>query len=234
MAITLFKRQRLLRAGSIFLIGLGSLLTSTMSSVSAHPVTFEDGIAISLLRQSGVTLWHANYSLSSSLSVGADYLRLGDQETTQFGLARVNYLVKRWLGKGRQGNLYLLTGAGVGKGGGATKGDKDDFRFAWMGGLQADFETQRVYTALIGRAIGDQEPSLNTLSYHALYRLGFAPYVAHSSELQSWLVGQVAYHNEMTGLPNFTLLMRVFHRSALWELGADLKGRPWIHIMAHF
>jgi hypothetical protein len=103
-----------------------------------------------------------------------------------------------------------------------------------MGGLQADYETQRVYTALIGRVLGDQSPSAGTLAYHALYRFGVAPYIAKSNELQAWLVGQVSYHGGMEGLPSPTLLMRVFHRSALWELGADLKGRPWLQLMAHF
>ena len=87
---------------------------------------------------------------------------------------------------------------------------------------------------LIARALGDRDPSISELSYHALYRFGAAPYVARSSELQAWLVAQLSYHSEMSGPPPLTLLMRVFHRSALWELGADTEGRPWLQLMAHF
>ena len=194
----------------------------------AHPVTFEGGVAVSMMSQPGVRLWHANYSLTSSVALGADYMELDSEAPSSIGLARLSVLLKRWMGRGSQGNLYLLTGVGAAQWGGA------DLGVAWMGGLQADYETQRVYTALIGRALGDQSPSAGTLAYHALYRFGVAPYIAKSNELQAWLVGQVSYHRGMEGLPSPTLLMRVFHRSALWELGADLKGRPWLQLMAHF
>lgn len=203
-----------------------------ISTAYTHPVTFEGGTAISMMSQPGVKLWHANYSLSSSIAMGADYMRLGATGETHIGLARLNILAKRWLGRGSQGNLYLLTGAGVANG--LHQKIENQLRGTWMVGFQADYETQRIYTALVGRALGDQSPSLQSLSYHSFYRLGFAPYVARSNELQAWLVGQFTQHSARKGLPSFTLLMRVFHRSALWEIGADLEGHPWIHLMAHF
>lgn len=206
------------------------VLSVVSPRASAHPVTFEGGVAVSVISQPGVRLWHANYSLSSSLALGADYLQLGGEEMAQVGLARLSVLLKRWMGRGSQGNLYLLTGGGVG----AWGRGEGPLEVAWMAGFQADYETQRVYTALIARTLGGQDPSLERLAYHALYRFGVAPYIARSNEMQAWLVGQVSSHSGMEGPPLLTLLMRVFHRSALWELGVDLEGRPWLQLMAHF
>ena len=211
------------------------LICCLQQPVSAHPVTFEDGVAISMVSQPGINLWHANYSLSPKLALGVDYMRVGEARSSRLGLARLNTLVKRWMGRGSQGNLYLMTGIGVADWE-HRLGDRsnDPLREAWMIGVQADYETQRFYTALIGRALGDRELTVKNLTVHTLYRFGVAPYIARSNELQAWLVGQLSYHSEMSGLPTLTMLMRVFHRSALWELGADTEGRPWLQIMAHY
>ena len=77
-------------------------------------------------------------------------MELDGEEPSAIGLGRLSVLLKRWMGRGSQGNLYLLTGVGAAEWGGA------DLGLAWMGGVQADYETQRVYTALIGRVLGDQ------------------------------------------------------------------------------
>ncbi len=212
-----------------------SLICCVRPSVSAHPVTFEGGVAISIMSQPGVNLWHANYSLSSKLALGVDYMRVGEAGSSKLGLARLNTLVKRWMGRGSQGNLYLMTGIGVADWGHqSVDGSNDQFREAWMIGVQTDYETQRFYTALIGRVLGDRDLTVKDVTVHALYRFGVAPYIARSNELQSWLVGQLTYHSEMSGPPSLTMLMRVFHRSALWELGADTEGRPWLQLMAHY
>ena len=201
---------------------------------TAHPVTFEGGSAVSLLSQPGMNLWHANYSLSSSFALGADYLSVGTNDATLLGLVRANYLVKRWLGAGRQGNLYLLSGAGGGQWTAASGERERRPGWAWMYGLQADYETRQMYTAFMARWLGDHQGGWERAPLHALYRFGVAPYVARSNALQAWFVAQLSYHREMDELPNLTLLMRLFMRTALWEVGADTQGRPWLHLMAHF
>lgn len=194
---------------------------------AAHPVTYKGGAALALMSQGEMNLWEANYSLSRSVAVGADYLHLGGGEGARLGLARANLLVHRWLGQGSQGNLYLLGGGGWGERGGARG-------WAWLAGLQADYETPRFYTALMARAVGDRDLTPQDLSYQALYRVGVAPYVARADELQAWLVLQAAHSSAMSGAPTVTALMRMFYRQALWEVGADTEGRPWLHLMAHF
>ena len=221
-----------------------SLLITTRC-VSAHPVTFEGGLATSMISQHGINLWHLNYSLSSSVALGLEYVRLGSEDPSSFGLVRGNYLVKRWHGLGSQGNIYLLSGIGGGSWSKSRLTDQSvrseemqhKLGWAWMLGVQADYETRRFYTALMARSIGDHQLTLRQLPYHAMYRIGWAPFTASATELQAWFVAQVAHHSDMedgSKLPRPSLLMRVFYKSALWELGADFEGRPWIQIMAHF
>ena len=210
-------------------LALTLTLTITLAlrqpTASAHPVTFQGGTAFALMSQGDMTLWEANHSLSRAVAIGADYLRLGDKE--RLGFARANLLVHRWLGEGSQGNLYLLGGVGGGERGGAPG-------WAWLGGVQADYETPHLYTALMARAVGGPSLSPGDLGYQALYRAGFAPYVAPADGLQSWLVFQVSRDSSMSGPLTVTALMRMFYRQALWEIGADTEGRPWLHLMTHF
>jgi len=211
-----------------------SLMGYFSHSSFAHPVTFTDGVAVSLISQPGVNLWQANYSLSSSIALGFDYVRLGAEDPSRLGLARVNYLVKRWLGQRSQGNLYLLGGIGGGAWSSALSRDQSPYRWVGMLGLQTDYETRKFYTALMARAFSDASLPASDSPFHIMYRAGLAPYQGRANELQMWLVGQLSYHQAMSGHPSLTLLMRLFIQTTLCEVGADLEGRPWIHLMAHF
>ena len=71
--------------------------------------------------------------------------------------------------------------------------------------------------------------------FDATARMGFAPYEADYKSLQSWMVAQVMYMQTPEGSRTIPMvLMRFFYKTVLWELGADLYGRPWIQLMAHY
>lgn len=204
--------------------------------VHAHPVTFEGGWVISTINRPNMALWHSNYSLNSRLSIGADYLRWHQNETTEITLLRSNVLLKRWVGKGWQGNVYLLGGLGIGQWGEAIHDPRqsDKLKLAWLGGLQLDYETQLFYTALIGRMLGSRQINDIKMPYHLIYRIGFAPYKGKYDQLQTWMVAQISYASFMNDQPSVTMLLRFFYKTALWEIGADTLGRPWLHLMVHF
>ena len=207
-----------------------------IQQVLAHPVTYQDGVALSIINQKQMSLWHANYSLNARLALGIEYSRFGSDSPSRFGLGRVNLLLKRWLGEGRQGNVYLFGGIGSGQLISDTDMDKKRshrYPLVAMVGTQADYETQTFYTALISRAFIDTEQQNRLRYYHLLYRVGFAPYISKVNHLQSWLVVQLTYMNEQEK-PSLFALMRLFHRTALWELGVDTEGHPWVHLMSHF
>ena len=143
----------------------------------SHPVTFEDGWVISTMNQSSMTLWHMNYSVNNRFALGVDYLRWKLDHPLEIGLVRTNFLVHRWLGKGWQGNFYLLGGLGGGYFGSTLNIHHQNhqnqqslynpiiqydnpLQLAWMGGLQIDYETPTFYTAFIGRMLGNQVRSM--------------------------------------------------------------------------
>lgn len=217
----------------IYLLSLAALFVSFEST--AHPVTFESGIAVSTTHQRGFNLWHANYSLNSKVALGIDYLNLNHTSEKRLALARANFLVKRWFGKGRQGNVYILSGIGLQLNQSPDTSLSESLRRPLaMIGAQVDYETRRFYTALLGRLISDQDFQSDAMTYHVLYRMGLAPYTSLSQELQAWFVAQVSMHSGIKSEANITLLMRFFHKTALWEIGADTQGHPWIHLMSHF
>ena len=224
------------RLRSLYSYGCIVLLFSTLFStaeVNAHPVTFEDGVAISISRQPGLNLWQANYSFSSQAAIGVDYLRLGEENPSKMGFVRLNYLAKRWLGRGSQGNLYLWGGLG----GGNWTATNESAAYTlpvYTVGTQADYETRQFYTAVMARGFSATGDVTNELVTQWIYRIGVSPFVTKSNELQPWLIGQLSRQSLMSGPPRFTLLMRMFYRTALWELGTDLDGAPWLHLMMHF
>ncbi|MGC6419308.1 MAG: hypothetical protein ACON3Z_19455 [Bradymonadia bacterium] len=192
---------------------------------SAHPVTFEDGIAFSGIFQPGAVLLEGGYTLSRHVAVGSTYTRIQTKDgEVHGGFAHANLLAYRYNGDGSQGNVYAIAGGG----GGQYRGqDNTGLGYA---ALQLDYETIRFYNAFMARAITD----LDEHTYRATYRIGFAPYAAPYNSLQSWLVAQTMYMPQMDDEWNYSVLLRFFYKTVLWEIGGDLKGRPWIQLMVHY
>ena len=207
-------------ASAALIIAFSSFPTS---KAIAHPVTFEDGVAFSSIIQPHAVVIESAYSMTSRVALGATYLRLsGIENRVMGGFANSNLLLFRHNGEASQANLYVIGGLGL-------AGDNEQ-RLMGLGAMQADYETTRFYTALMGRFVGDDQ----TRWWQTTYRIGVAPYEAEFNELQSWLVGQVVYAEQLNRVVNFTTMLRFFYRTVLWEVGGDLNGRPWIQLMVHY
>ena len=206
------------------------LLTSFQAF--AHPVTFKDGLAVTSIHRPKMTMSQINYTIHRNVAVATSYVRM---ENPTGGLnmpaLHANILMKRWNAIGSQANLYGLIGAGVDTSSLASSQWMDEIR--GFVGLQADYETQKIYTAanIIGfPSVND----MNDLPYMARYRFGIAPYIAHYDEFQIWVVGQVEYMPTMQDTPIITPMLRYFYRTVLWETGVSLDGTYWFQMMAHF
>ena len=199
-----------------------SLLLS--SAALAHPVTFEDGTALYLRASPKATTFEANYTLQRHFALGMTYAKvMSDSLYIDAVFLQANLLLKRWNFEKAQANLYLSGGYGYGF-------DRERSHSGrGLMAIQADFETDRFYTAFNGRVFYQDD----TWPYSLRYRLGFAPYLAEYKEVQSWLVLQSTYFPSLNPRPRLTLLMRFFYRSVLWEIGADTQGRPWLQLMVH-
>ena len=138
-----------------------------------------------------MTMSQVNYTIHRNVAVATSYVRMENPTgDLNMPVLHANILLKRWNAIGSQGNLYGLVGAGVDTTSLASSQWTDDIR--GFVGLQADYETQKIYTA--ANIIGfPSVKDMNDIPYMARYRFGIAPYIAKYDEFQIWVVGQVEY-----------------------------------------
>ncbi len=192
--------------------------------IYAHPVTFEDGVMLKSMAREDMSENSVTYTFHPRFALGIEYDRLlmGPQDTS-WGLMEFNVLLKRWNGDHSQGNIYLLSGAG------AFWDNFDNSSPAGKWGLQADYETRQFYTlaSYTGWHARDVE------SYYALFRLGYAPFVAGYNDLNLWVITQFDYNPDMRSDVQVTPYLRFFYKNVLWEVGASLQGNFYWQFMVH-
>ena len=198
-------------------------------TASAHPVTFKNGTALTSIHRPKMTMTQVNYTIHRNVAIAGSYIRM-DADTQELSIPslHVNTLLKRWNQIGSQANLYSVTGIGI-----DLSEDWTTESLHAMLGLQADYETPKIYTALTTLSMPSMT-NLTNIPFAARYRFGVAPYVARYNELQIWVVGQVEYMSDMEQQPYVTPMLRYFYRTVLWETGVSLNGTYWFQMMAHF
>ena len=210
---------------------LASLLMALCSpSAVAHPVTFTGGFAASSIHRPGLTHSQVNYTVHRKLALGATHLRIRHLDTPLEGsLAQANVLLFRRNRPNSQANLYMSLGAGI-----AHEGVELGQALI-LGSLQADFETDNFYSAIVAMGVGglDQFSDLGELPSSVRGRIGVLPFASGFESLQAWAVMQVDYTTQADDPLSVTPLLRFFYRNVLWEFGASLDGKPWLHMMIH-
>lgn len=199
-----------------------SLLLSLQ--LHAHPVTFEDGVMLKNMAREDMSESSVTYTFAPRWALGLEYdrMQMGALETS-WGLVELNTLISRWNGEHSQGNIYLLSGAG-------TYWDNQESN-SWAGkwGVQADYETRQFYT--LGSFTGWHTEDLET--YYALFRVGYAPFVAGYNDLNIWVITQFDYNPDMRSEVQVTPFLRFFYKNILWEMGASLRGNVYWQFMVH-
>lgn len=152
-----------------------------------------------------------------------------DQDRLYYSV-HIAVLLKRWNLEDAQGNFYVYGGPGyyTNRFNGHIV---DEGGFGRMG-LQVDYETRRIYTAAryVERRTFD---GFNKLDDFLELGLGFAPYIANYTELNSWLI--VRYMaNTTTKDESVVPTLRFFYKTFLWEVGMSMQGRPQLNFMAIF
>ncbi len=160
-------------------------------------------------------------------AVGLEYdrLLLGTLDTS-WGFAELNHLVKRWNGDHSQANIYLLSGVG---GFWADGPAKVDVEWAGKWGLQVDYETRQFYTLVSYSSWHSETVDTN----YALYRIGFAPFLAGYNDLNVWAILQLDYNKDMRNEVQVTPFLRFFYKNILWEMGASFRGNFYWQFMVH-
>lgn len=168
-----------------------------------------------------------NYSVTNRYAVGASsYYREGKDSTAEYGIAQVNYLLKRWNELDSQANVNASLGFG----------GRHDSLFnesvAGYGALEADYETRRIYTQLAAETL-QSDDRVHFSRYRG--RAGIAPYKAAFDALNTWMVVQVDYMPEMNESLRVTPMLRLFYNNIALEVGASIEeGTPFVGGAGHF
>lgn len=200
-------------------------------SLWAHPTSSQG--TISLMGETSPEMSHYDvvYSYRYWLGLGARYHELREaQNTTETALGTFGALLYRSNGESHQGNVYLMAGAGHAwfkDSQGQTLSDD----FAYSHGVQADYETRKIYTLAKYENIKTQE---HTVSEYYQFRAGFAPYVAGFYDLNTWFILQASQDRAVSESIELAPLIRFFYRNVLTELGSTLDGKFIFNFMVHY
>lgn len=202
------------------------VFSASLPSLSlAHPVSFKGGYGVMPEYSPSRQEVEVNYSLTSSYAlalhaINAD-LKSGD---SKFILPRFNYKLFRRNELDSQTNLYLWAGGGAAE-------QNDNWQLSSTTGFQADYETRRIYTLLLGENL---QSTRDADSKRLRYRLGVAPYLASFEGFHTWLIAQVEYTPDMDNSWTVTPLVRFFYNNYLIEVGSSTRGDLFAAGIFHF
>ena len=198
-----------------------------IAKAQAHPVIYQGGWVLSTDNMESFSGNQVMYSFSHRWSAGANYWRLGTEEDErEVALLKLNHLLYRYNGENSQGNIYLHGGYGLADGNSAF--NRTD---AYLGGVEADWETRQIYTAAKYyhfNMAGKQDVRM----YQG--RIGFSPMLAKFEDLQSWVMLQGMVISDIEPKLMLTPMVRFFYHNILWEMGASVKGSWMLNLMVHY
>ncbi len=204
------------------------LLSLVSVHLMAHPTSYEGGYALMSEMDDLGSEVSIIYSPKYWLGVGVVGIRSKDQYNLlalQLGL-----LVKRWNMPGAQGNFYLIGGPGYAENNIDTSLEQKDPFYRY--GVQADYETRRIYTFaryVDHRFFNGEKEIFDQLAM----AVGFAPYLAGFSELNSWVIFKATLSNSFED-DSFMLMLRFFYKNFLWEIGQSFEGHANLNFMVRF
>lgn len=218
-----FNTRTLARA-SAGLIGAGLLAAG---AAHAAPMGFAGSAMTMFDYDESWRMVSANYALTRSDAVGASVSEL----RPEYGRARetltqLEYvrLLRRWNLSDAQANVWLFGGLGELDRGAAGS------NLAWSPGVQADYETTRVYAAATARLYRAGSVDRDVYSV----RGGFSFYEASYDEPQPWLIVDA---KRMVGLYDgweVTPMLRIIHKRFFIEGGVSDRGNVRANLMITF
>lgn len=200
----------------------------------AKPIAFSNGwTAMAEYGAGTMTEAQSYYAPKYWYSIGGGHLRIDADDgsfSRDISYARTNVLLKRWNLPGAQGNVFAFGGLGR-----AESSDVPGSDTAGQAGLQADYETLRIYVS------GKTEFHHATTFDHRIDTLqaGFAPYPHRYDGIATWIIGQArTYTGGIYSGVEGALLLRFFGArrwgSVWFEAGPTFDGKLQSMIMFNF
>lgn len=199
-------------------------------AADAKPIAFAKGTTVMLEYGAG-TMNEAQlfYAPRYWYSLGGGWLELQSEDGAKqrhIAYARANLLAKRWNLPGAQANVFVWGGLGS-----ATGNDFAGATLVRNIGVQADYETRRIYSAFRS----DLQESDRFSHRIDTVQLGWAPYKHDYNTLATWLVVQGRrYTGDLYRGTENALLVRFF-KGGIWvEVGATTDGKLQAMAMFNF
>lgn len=194
----------------------------------AKPIAFADGTTVMAEHGAGtmqeLQIFYAP-RFDYSVGVGhADFTSDEDGHREHINYARLNWLAHRWNLDDAQANVFVWGGAGS-----ATGNRFEGTRLSGNAGVQADYETRRIYASMKS----DFQRSAEFSNRVDTLQLGVAPYKHDYGGLATWFVFQARhYTGELHSGIETAALLRLFKGGAWIEAGVTNGGK--IQAMAMF
>jgi hypothetical protein len=173
--------------------------------------------------------FQAFYAPTYWSSVGVGWTELTsdiDGTRHQYVYLRGNLLAHRWNLPGAQANVFAWGGLGN-----ATGSDFAGSELSREVGVQADYETRRVYASFKS----DLQESAHTSHRIDTLQLGWAPYAHDYDTLATWIVVQGrTYTGDIRQGTEGALLLRLFKGGTWVEVGATTDRELQAMVMFNF
>ncbi len=142
--------------------------------------------------------------------------------TRTIGEATYTRLLARWNAEHSQANLWFAGGAG-----GVRGSDFSGTRFLWAPGVQADYETRRVYVAAFGRLYRARDLNHD----YAAVRAGFSFYETEYNDTQPWLVVEARRMRGLSARTEVTPMLRLINKGWFIEAGVNQERQARFNFM---
>ncbi len=173
-----------------------------------------------------------NYALTPRDAVGfSQTYMLADDDSRSRHLSELTYtrLLQRWNQPDSQTNLWFVGGIGE-----LWRDDHDtgqrDSRAEISPGLQADYETTRIYFSAAHRLYRASDTNHD----YSAVRAGFSFFETGYERTQPWFLVEARTMNGLSDQIEITPLLRLINRNYFVEAGANTFGQPRFNFMYIF
>ena len=174
----------------------------------------------------------ANYAVTprDAIGVAQTYMR-ADANELSADLTELTYtrLLQRWNQPDAQANLWFVGGVGNLRRWDRAA-DRSSNHLAASPGIQADYETTRIYFSAVHRLY---RASDSNYDYSAV-RAGFSFFEPRYEYTQPWLIVEVRTMRDLSARPEITPMLRLINRNYFVEAGANNFGQPRFNFMLIF
>ncbi|HUQ25490.1 MAG TPA: hypothetical protein VM140_07450 [Burkholderiales bacterium] len=194
----------------------------------AHPVSFPGNLMAMGEVDRDWKEFNAWYTFAPKHAAGPGYMEFRSEDRTRerkIPDVHYNYRASRWNWADAQANIYLQAGVGS-----ATGNDFAGSETVFMPGIQADYETRRIFAAYRWHGIrgGPVKHQFNNA------QAGFAFYAGEYDEWSPWFILDVRKMSNLDMDTQVTPTLRLIHKTLYVEAGAVDGKRLRVNLMYNF